>query len=113
MPDTFTDSLHELEGARLMLLSALDTLQGVVGGSLDLRTGNGAPTDILERLETNGTRNGVLDAVARFSRAFATCRSEAIKAMVEEEGRTLTDVARLTGHSRQRISELYRHNGRH
>ena len=111
MPDTFVVSLHELEDSRVSLLQALDVLEAAVGGSLELRAGNVAPSEILKRFEMDGTRAGVVNALARFSRAYASCRSEAIKALVDEEGRTLTDVARLTGHSRQRVSELYRHNG--
>jgi len=108
--DTFADSLHELEDARTALLQALHVLEAAVGGSLDLRSGSAAPSEILKRFEMDGTRAGVVSSLARFSRAYAACRSEAIKALVDEEGRTLTDVARLTGHSRQRVSELYRHN---
>lgn len=103
MDDAFSTSLQELDEARTGLLAALSVLDGV------LSNGNGH-TETLTRLEMDGTRTGILGALSRFSRAFAVCRSQAIKAMVEQEGRTLTDVARLTGHSRQRISELYRHS---
>ena len=47
------------------------------------------------------------DPTERFGEVIHDCRAQLIRCLVDEEGWTLTQVARKTGHARQLVSRLY------
>jgi hypothetical protein len=50
----------------------------------------------------------LIDGLERIHHAIAAARAESIRVMVDEEGLTLSDVAKLMNRPRQLVSRLYR-----
>lgn len=108
MPHTMADpvvvAMDRLEDARAELKVALDE-QGEAIAEARERRAAGEPISAVVR--QNGTGPGAVEQVTAFLSAFAKARAAWIWSMVEEEGHTLTHVARLMGNARQVVSRLY------
>jgi DNA-directed RNA polymerase specialized sigma24 family protein len=68
--------------------------------------------DIVDELIGAGGRDvrlATADAFHEFERAVAKMRARVVRTLVEEDGLSLTDVARRLRISRQAVARLYRH----
>jgi hypothetical protein len=105
--DRFLALLDQIEAARVDLAEALERL----GENLRDRTVVREPGF---RLSERDTVPGVqlhedlIGALERMHHAVALARAESVRVMVDEEGLTLTDVAKLMNRPRQLVSRLYR-----
>jgi EAL domain-containing protein (putative c-di-GMP-specific phosphodiesterase class I) len=99
--------IDDVEDARADLVVSLERL----GESLRQRA-------LLERPETRlsemdplpGTElhERLIDGLERMHHAIAAARAESVRVMVDDEGLTLSDVAKLMNRPRQLVSRLYR-----
>ena len=99
--------LDDVETARIDLTALLERL----GQSLEVRTQIGDPGFVLsERDPVPGVElhEDLIAGLERMHHAIAAARSEAVRIMVDEEGLTMSDVAKLMGRPRQLVSRLYR-----
>lgn len=63
--------------------------------------------DLFERPEMLEGRESLLDALASVQSALMINRAEGIRVMVDEEGLSLSEVARLLGRPRQLVKRAY------
>jgi hypothetical protein len=107
MHDRLLELLDEVEAARIQLTETLDR----VGESLIERTQVTAPG---YRLSEQDPASGVelheelIGCLERMHHSVAAARAESVRIMVEEEGLSLSDVAKMLGRPRQLVSRLYR-----
>jgi O-succinylbenzoate synthase len=102
----------------LALLDDVDTARIELGDALDrMGTSLGDRAAVLEpgfRLSQQDPVPGValheelIGALERMHHAVAAARAESIRIMVDEEGLSLSDVAKLLNRPRQLVSRLYR-----
>jgi phosphate uptake regulator len=67
--------------------------------------------DMVEEIITAGGRDvrlSAAEAFREFERSVATMRSEVVRALIDEDGLALTEVARRFQISRQAVARLYR-----
>ena len=87
------------------VLAALDRSCATAADVLE----SGASAVVAYQSSQFGTvRDEFFSTVDRFNRRLTALRAEGIRLLVEEEGRTLTEVAVLVGRSRQFVTRLYR-----
>jgi hypothetical protein len=88
--DRLTDALQEARSRRLAAVPLLDIIEGLVArGGREMRL---SPTM----------------AFREFEQAVTAYRAAAVRALVDDEGRSFTEIGDLTGVSRQMIARLYR-----
>lgn len=100
-------SLDDVDCAREKLAHLLDDL----GETLDatrqhLRSGV-SMSNVHPAARLGPVRKEVSDALGALNSTLMHARAEGIRVMVDDEGLSLRDVARLVGHSRQFVSRLY------
>jgi hypothetical protein len=107
MHDRLLSLLDEVETARIELIETLDR----VGANLEVRRDVADPgyrlseQDPVPGIELHEELIGRLE---RMHHSVAAARAESVRIMVDEEGLTLSDVAKLMGRPRQLVSRLYR-----
>jgi hypothetical protein len=108
--DWYIASIDAIARAAEELSAALDvTLATLVQARQERLAGVGL-VDIVSGLVARGGRATRLTptvAFREFERAVTVYRARAIRALVDEEHLTFTEVANLTGVSRQMIARLY------
>lgn len=72
-----------------------------------LRDG-GALAALYSNRRSGERRDQMFEVLAEFDRTLTRTRAEAIRLMVDDEGMSLSEVARLVGRSRQFVTRLYR-----
>lgn len=105
--DRLVDRLAELEQIVGVTTDALAALAQL---SRDLRQwiAEGKPVfDAYEALDILTIRDSVFDAETVLKRALTAVRAESFRTMVEDEGQSLTAVAKATERSRQFVTRLY------
>lgn len=108
MPDDpYACSIEALESARRVLSSELTSLESTVGSALEARNEGARLSDVAAAMRLLAKRESVLAALTTFGIAFATMRAEGIRTLVDEEHRSLADVARILNLSRQVVSRIY------
>lgn len=109
--DPVVEALDEVEAAAAMLHQAVDAVTHELMRARELRRGGKPMTAIVQQLVMAGGRQlrmMPMGAAAEFERAVTAYRAAAIKDLVDDEGMTFTQVAAMTGVSRQMVARLYR-----
>jgi hypothetical protein len=107
MRDPIGRPLAELEAAARELADRLELLRGAVA-QIEVARAEGLP---LSRIVSSGpgvpARREVRSSWNRLNRALHAYRVELVRTLVDDEGMSISDVARLTGNARQVVSRLY------
>lgn len=101
----------ELRGMRseiMALTAALEALDRSCVVAEEALLADAAPIDVYRSSRFVEARDGIFAALDRFRDQMTRVRSEGIRLHVDVEGRSLTEVAALTGRSRQYVTRLYR-----
>ncbi|MGZ4109947.1 MAG: hypothetical protein ACXVQU_07515 [Actinomycetota bacterium] len=99
--------IDDVEDARADLMVSLERL----GESLRRRALLEDPETRLSEMDPlPGTElhERLIDGLERIHHAIAAARAESVRVMVDDEGLTLSDVAKLMNRPRQLVSRLYR-----
>jgi hypothetical protein len=110
--DRYSRVLEELDSSRRSLSSELDTLGSIILAAIEQRRAGLRVSDVPEAIRLIAHREGTLAALSMFGIAFAAARAEGVRVLVDEEQRTLADVARLMNLSRQVVSRIYNERAR-
>jgi len=111
--DAYTRSIEALERSRHTLASELASLERIITSAREGRLRGTRVGDVPEAMRLIAKRESVITALAAFGIALATMRAEGIRTLVDQEHRTLADVARLMNLSRQVVSRIYNDHIRH
>jgi predicted transcriptional regulator len=65
------------------------------------------PLEAYRSVDFAAVHNALFESMDGVRRVYDATRGEAIRVLVEEEGRTLTEIARTVGRSRQFVTRLY------
>jgi hypothetical protein len=109
--DWYVASIDAITRAAEELRAALDVTLGVLAPARQERLAGVGILDIVSGIVTRGGRAARLTptvAFRDFERALTAYRAQAIRALVDDEHLTFTEVANLTGVSRQMIARLYK-----
>jgi DNA-directed RNA polymerase specialized sigma24 family protein len=109
--DRYTAAIDRVERTAANLHGALDVVVAALEAARRERIAGLNLTDIVRGLATRGgkeTRLMPTKAFREFERAISAYRATAIRVLVDEEGMTYSEVAKLTGVSRQMVARLYR-----
>ena len=90
------------------LRTVLERFEGVVEAMRAGLAQDRGPLDLYVELDWAGARDQLFAAQDRFNRAYDLARAGAVRQVVDEEGASLTEVARTVGRSRQFVTRLYR-----
>ncbi len=106
--DDYIRSLENLERGRTNLISALDAF-GDASRSVCEAVAEGADVaNALQELHWVGIRRNLEETWSSFQEALYEVRCVAVGIMIDEEGLSISQIARMRGVSRQLISRLYR-----
>jgi hypothetical protein len=109
--DWFLLAVRVVDAAAADLHAAVDSVVDLLREAADQRSGGLPVQAVVAGLVDRGGRDARLAptlAFERFEGALTAYRARAIRALVDEEGLTFTEVGRLTGVSRQMVARLYR-----
>jgi hypothetical protein len=108
--DWFVGAVERVADAGRQACLAIEIAVGaLVEGSRALQEGASLVDVVDELIAANGreTRLSATDAFREYERAIASMRTSVVRALVEEGGLSLTDVARRMKISRQAAARLY------
>ena len=108
--DWFVEAVERVADAGRQACLAIDTAVGALQGGCEARNAGRSIVDIVDRLIAAGgreTRLSAADAFHEYERAIASMRAYVVRALVDEGGLSLTDVAKRLRISRQAASRLY------
>ena len=105
--DRFSCSIQALESSRRVLASELASLESTIASALEARNDGARLSDVAAAMRLLAKRESGLAALTTFGIAFAAMRAEGIRTLVDEEHRSLADVARILNLSRQVVSRIY------
>jgi hypothetical protein len=111
--DWYVAAIDDITRAAEELRAALDVTLAVLAPARQERLAGVGLVGIVSGLVARGgraTRVAPTVAFREFERALTVYRGRAIRALVDEEHLTFTEVANLTGVSRQMIARLYNSN---
>ena len=104
-------SIGRVEGAANDLHDALERVMDALGEARSRRLAGAGAVEIANGLVARGgreTRLAPTVAFREFEAAVTDCRASMIRALVDEDHMTFTEVGKLTGASRQMVARLYR-----
>lgn len=108
--DLFIRSIEDVEQAARALQDAVDGAIGMLRRARAARLHGTALSEIVRRLlEEGGTdvRHRAEEALERYSEAVNAYRAFTVRALVDEGGMTLPEVAGLLGVPEERVADLY------
>ena len=108
--DWFVEAVERVADAGRQACLAIDTAVGALRGGCEARNAGRPIVDVVDELIAAGgreTRLSAADSFHEFERAFAAMRADVVRALVDECGLSLTDVAKRLKISRQAASRLY------
>ena len=108
--DWFADAVEQIADAGRQACVAIENAVGALRQGLDARDAGRPIVDVVDGLIAAGgreTRLNAADAFHEYERAIASMRSDVVRALVDEGGLSLTDVARRLKISRQAAARLY------
>jgi helix-turn-helix, Psq domain len=108
--EAWVDSLQRIENARVELDAALSALAPWIVDAVDAVASGEPMSDLVRRTHLRARRR-VADAVSAMNSALAENRIAAIRVIVDDEGLTMSEAARLFGIPRQVLSRLYHGGG--
>ena len=95
-----------MDEARRELHAALEELEPTAARAVDFVAGGGTIMDLVGQTEMR-VRRRTSDALAAMTSALAENRVAAIRVVVDDEGLSITEAARIFGVPRQVLSRLY------
>ena len=108
--DWFVGAVEQVASAGRQACGAIDAAVGALrGGSEALQAGSSF-VDVVDELIAAGgreTRLSAAEAFREYERAIASMRARVVRALVDEGGLSLTDVAKRMKISRQAAARLY------
>jgi len=108
--DWFIGAVERVAQAGHQACVAIDAAVSALQGGREARNAGRPIVDIVDELIAAGgreTRLSAADAFRGYERAIASMRSGVVRALVDEGGLSLTDVARRLKISRQAAARLY------
>ncbi|HEV7526998.1 MAG TPA: hypothetical protein VGP92_18720 [Acidimicrobiia bacterium] len=107
--DWYLDAIERVQSSAAVVHQALDHVVETLAHAGDVRLSGGPLSEIVEGLSRNGAgiRRAVDDAFRLYADSITAYRSTVIRALVDDEGMTHADIARMTGVSRQMVGRLY------
>ena len=112
MPDDwYVESIGQVERAAQALHDAVEQTVGLLRRARADRLHGTELGEIVGRLVASGaldTRRQADEAFARYAEALAALRTRTIRSLVDDDGLSLADVARLLGLPSQLVTRLYR-----
>jgi hypothetical protein len=109
--DWYVESIDNVQRCADALHDALDQAVGALLIAREERiAGLPLPEMVARLVERGGTsaRRSADEAFRAYTEAVTAYRAKVIRALVDEEGLTLSEIARSTGVSRQMVGRLYR-----
>jgi hypothetical protein len=108
--DWFAGAVERVAEAGLEACLAIETAVGALRDGCEARTAGRPIVHVVDELiEAGGreTRLSAAEAFREYERAIASLRASVVRALVDEGGLSLTDVARRMKISRQAAARLY------
>ena len=108
--DWFAVAVEQVANAGRQACLATETAVGVLREGCEARNAGRDVVDVVEELIVGGgreTRLSAADAFRDYERAIASMRAAVVRALVDEGGLSLTDVAKRMKISRQAAARLY------
>jgi len=108
--DWFVQAVERVADAGRQACLAIDVAVCALQGASEARNAGGPIVDVVDELIAAGgreTRLNAADAFQEYERAIASMRADVVRALVDEGGLSLTDVAKHLKISRQAASRLY------
>jgi hypothetical protein len=108
--DWFVGAVDRVADAGREACLAIETAVGALREGCEARSAGRAVVDVVEVLIAAGgreTRLSAGDAFREYERAIASMRAGVVRALVDEGGLSLTDVAKRMKISRQAAARLY------
>jgi len=105
--DPVRDRIAELDHACLDLADGVERLRTALGQVRTMRERGQRVSEILAFGPAAPARRQVRESWARLNRALHAYRVQAVKSMIDNEGMSIADAARVTGNARQVVSRLY------
>lgn len=109
--DWYVASIDEVQRSADDLKAAIDRTVDALTEARESRLAGVGLLDIVHGLVARGgreTRLGPARAFTRWDAAIAAYRAKAIRALVDEQHMTYTEIGELIGVSRQMVARLYR-----
>jgi hypothetical protein len=106
----FAGAVERVAAAGREACVAIETAVGALREGYEARNAGRSVVDVVDELIAAGgreTRLSAADAFREYERAIASMRASAVRALVDEGGLSLTDVAKRMKISRQAAARLY------
>ncbi len=108
--DWFVGAVERVAEAGRQACVAIETAVGALREGSEARNAGRSVVDVVDELIVAGgreTRLSAADAFREYERAIASMRAGVVRALVDEGGLSLTDVAKRMKISRQAAARLY------
>jgi hypothetical protein len=108
--DWFAGAVERVANAGRQACLAIETAVGALREGCKARNAGRSVVDVVDELIAAGgreTRLSAADAFREYERAIASMRTGVVRALVDEGGLSLTDVAKRMKISRQAAARLY------
>jgi hypothetical protein len=108
--DWFVGAVEQVADAGRQACLAIETAVGALRKGCEARSAGRPIVDVVDELIGAGgreTRLSAADAFREYERAIASMRGAVVRALVDEGGLSLTDVAKRLKISRQAAARLY------
>ncbi|MDT7784153.1 MAG: hypothetical protein QOF58_2572 [Pseudonocardiales bacterium] len=108
--DWFVGAVERVEEAGRQARLAIEMAVSALGEGCEARNAGRSIVDVVDELIAAGGREmrlSAADAFLEYERSIAALRAEVVRALVDEGGLSLTDVARRMKISRQAAARLY------
>jgi hypothetical protein len=108
--DWFVGAVERVADAGRQACLAIETAVGALREGCEALQAGRSLVDVVDELIVTGgreTRLSAADAFREYERAIASMRADVVRALVDEGGISLTDVARRMKISRQAAARLY------
>jgi DNA-directed RNA polymerase specialized sigma24 family protein len=105
----YISALRELDACRADLQAVLEVFGDATGAVANEVESGRDVAGAVQELHWVGIRRDMEEAFRRFHQALYDARCRAVAIMVDDEGLSLSEIARRRGLSRQLISRLYKH----
>ena len=112
--DWYVESIGEVERAAQALHDAVERTVGMLRRARADRLHGTELAEIVGRMVDSGgqdTRRQADEAFADYERALSAYRVGTVRALVDDGGLSVADVAHLTGASPQVVADIYRSDG--
>jgi hypothetical protein len=108
--DWFVEAVERVDEAGRRACLAIETAVGALGEGCAARNAGRSIVDVVDEMIAAGgreTRLSAADAFREYERAIASMRAAVVRALVDEDGLTLTAAAQRLQISRQAAARLY------